>query len=209
MGTRFDYDNIDHSYVGYCQDCRRMGDLTRTCLDCEGKMEKVHDYNSESVEEDASDFSKYMQCPKCKSIFKSTKENNCKICKAEGYQVTLIDFAEDDENTVFDQKTLPTCALVNFKRCEKCFHTAHYLRRQLRARINNATDIKSVVRAYEVTVEQGYAVNLKMEGRKRPKFTYEYSSLDLSPNTLQGLIQHHSKKCLCSICKWCIIIGVI
>ena len=209
MGTRFDYDNIDHSYVGYCQDCRRMGDLTRTCLDCDGKMEMVDDYDSELKGGVDLDFSEYRKCPKCKSTFKALHDDNCKICNAEGYQVLLIDIADEDKKKVIDQMTLPTCALVKFNRCEKCFHTAHYLRRQLRARINNATDIKSVVRAYEVTVEQGYAVNLKKKSNKRPKFTYDYSFVDISPNTLKGLIEHHDKFCLCSICKWCIIIGVI
>ena len=200
---------ISHFHVGVCDDCKRLGDLLRPCLNCEGKIDGII-FNEINKGQVFLDLEEYKKCPKCESIFHTTEEEFCNLCKTTGDEVKLNQVVEaEDEKKIIEDMTLPPCALVNWNRCEKCYHTAHYLRSQLATDINMAIDSMSVVRAYEVTVEQGYAVNLKKKSNKRPKFTYDYSFVDISPNTLKGLIEHHDKFCLCSICKWCIIIGVI
>ena len=106
------------------------------------------------------------------------------------------------------QKYLPHCAQVNFNKCKECFDTAVYYEKHTPRTIMMASSILRVTRAYEVLVECGFIMNLYKKQYNKSFLLFEATILDLTPKKLRNLIEHHSKMCLCSICKFWIILDI-
>ena len=197
--------------LGRCDDCLHIGCISLDCKQCGGNMNKLPIYESDDSEDEDPDntgLEDYRFCVECKSIAKN--QVNCIVCLKEGDTIKMQKLPPSVEEDLMRHKTLPRCALVTYNRCQPCYHTAIYLSNQLRHEIIMKKCVRDVIREYECMVENDLAINVETNhGSKKARFKIDLSTVDISPQTLKSLASHHQNFCLCSICKWCMITGMI
>lgn len=198
----------DEDCLGRCNDCSHLGCIKNPCKQCGGIMKNLPKYYSESDEdEDRFDFRNYLYCSVCKNVAKD--KVYCIPCLEIGNAVKMDDLPEEIEENLMKQKTLPRCARESIGRCEECYTTANFLTSQLPLEINMKSNTRELCLEYECMVEREKAINLEKKPiAKKKRFKLDVSTVDLTPKTLKGLMAHHHRFCLCSICKWCIITGM-
>ena len=211
--------------IGKCELCAHMGCIYKPCKQCFGSMRYFSRYEYDSEDEDGEkdkfDFSNYTYCFECKRAKKD--QEYCHVCFRAGTTVKTGILPDKVKEDMIQQKSLPRCALETFNKCRACYETANYFSSQLRPQMNMASCALELVREYECMVESGLVIcfqkivapkplQFALEPKpvsKKHRFKIDPTNIDITPKTLKGLIEHHHKFCLCSICKWCIITGLI
>ena len=198
--------------LGKCIECGHMGKMKLDCKQCEGEMWALCDFDEDGSVEKGFDFSDYIFCEECLEVKLSRNQHTrnfkiCPKCFQDGWECqTEAVPGSEVEKQCREQKCLPRCALVPFNKCNDCLETADFLGSNMPVEINMASNILTLCRAYDALVERGYNLSFdKKQRQKKTKFLFKPTSLDLTTEKLQSLIEHHHKSCLCSICKFWII----
>ena len=195
-------------HLGKCQECGHMGHAHLLCKQCEGQMDVLSEADDDNPDFMGFCFENYWICGFCKNVeidINGEKKDCCSKCRKAGLTNSMhCPYFEENEE-LKDQKCLPLCAQVSVNRCNDCFNIANYFGQQFPRCINMASSIIILTREYDALVEIGYKINLDKKQLQKTKFLCEPTSLDLTPENLRSLIEHHHKMCLCSMCKWWII----